>query len=89
MLMKPDNKKMATLIMAKMGKQPQEAPQSEDGAEMDDSAALKAAGEELMQALESKSPLAVMEALKAAIELCESPEEEAAEHEMPSEEEQE
>jgi len=86
--MRDDKKKMATIIMAKMGKKPeeQEVPQSEDGAEQDDSTALKTAGEEFLQAIESKSPLAVAEALKALIELCESPEQEAAEHEQEPEE---
>jgi hypothetical protein len=87
MLMKDDKKKMATIIMGKMGK-PQASPESEDGAEQDDSVALKTAGEELISALESKNPLAVASAIKALIELCESPEQESAEHEMEEEPQQ-
>jgi hypothetical protein len=86
MLMK-DNKKMATIIMAKMGKKPEDQePKMEDGAEQDDSMALKTAGEEFLQAVESKNPMALVEALKSLMELCESPEQEEAEHE-PQEEE--
>lgn len=84
MLMKDDKKKMATIIMAKMGAKPEQAPQSEDGTEQDDSTALKTAGEELISAIESKSPMAVVEAIKSLMELCESSEPESEEASEPS-----
>ena len=77
--MRDDKKKMSSLIIAKMSGKPEVAPQSEDGAEVDDSVALKTAGEEFIAAIESKSPMAVVEALKSLMELCEMPEEDKAE----------
>jgi hypothetical protein len=85
MLMKDDRKKMATIIMGKMG-QSQEAPKSEDGAEQDDSTALKTAGEEFAAAIESKDGMRIAESLKALMELCES--EEPTESEEPAEPQQ-
>lgn len=82
--MKDDKKKMATIIMGKMG-QSQEAPQSEDNAEQDDSTALKTAGEEFAAAVESKNGQRIAEAFKALSELCES---EAPEAEEPAEPQQ-
>jgi hypothetical protein len=83
MLMKNDKKSLATIIMGKMGPKPVE--QSEDGAELDDSIGLKTAGEELLKAIESKSAMGVVDALKSLLELIESPEQEASEHESSEE----
>jgi hypothetical protein len=85
MLMKNDKKGMAALIISKMGKKDEstEAPKmSEDGAPEDDSIALKTAGEELISAIESKSPMAVIEAVKSIMQLCD-----VAEDAMESEQE--
>ena len=84
MLMKSDKKGMAAVILGKLGKKDEspEAPKmSEDGAPEDDSIALKTAGEELLSAIEGKSPMAVIEAIKSILELCEQEPEEATEEE--------
>jgi hypothetical protein len=76
MLLKDDKKKSVGLIMTKlMGDKPemQEAPMK-DGAEQDDSMAVDTAAEELIQAIESKSPKAVVQAIKSLMELCQSEE---------------
>lgn len=75
MLMHDDKKKkIASLIVAGI-KGPQQAPQSEDGAEQDNSIAEDTAAEELLAAIEQKSPKAIVEAFKNLTECC-SPSEE-------------
>ncbi len=86
MLMKSDKKKQVSVIMARLGKGPEQLEQKpmEDGAEQDDSIALHTAAEELMRAIESKSPAGIAEAFKSMLELCdedESPEVEQSEQE--------
>lgn len=79
--MKPEKKDAATLIVGKlMGKKDGEsdgemsespAPMSEDeSAYSDDSVATDTAAEELLAAIESKSPKGIVEAIKSLIELC-------------------
>lgn len=69
-----DKKKPAALIIAKMqaGKadKESEAPQNEMGDEIDDSMAKESAAEELLKAIESKSPKAISEAFSSMMELC-------------------
>lgn len=79
MLMKDNKKSIATLI-AKRAKGPshidnmqpefKESPEKE-GALQDNSVGLESAAEELLSAIESKSPKAVVEAFKALAEMCE------------------
>ena len=69
--MKDDKKKSVSLIMDKMMGPAKEAP-TEDGVEQDDSVAVDTAAEELISAIESKSPKAVVAAIKSLIELCQS-----------------
>lgn len=71
MLMKPSKDKSVSLIMAKLGGKPAEAPQK-DGAEQDDSVASETAAQELLQAIKADSPKAVVQALKSLMEICES-----------------
>lgn len=79
MLMKPDSKKSVSLIMDRMMGKPEEVPMV-DGAEQDDSIALDTAAEELMAAIESKSPKSIVQAFKTMMELCQSePEQSEAE----------
>ena len=69
-----DKKKPAALIIAKMRGEKEEmseAPKSEIGDESDDSMAKESAAEELLKAIESKSPKAIAEAFSAMMELCE------------------
>jgi len=68
MLMKDDKKKMASIIVGKMDK-PDEEMEPKEGAIPDDSVALESAAEELLQAVESKSPKAVVEAMKSLMDL--------------------
>lgn len=69
-----DKKKPAALIVARMqeGKadKESEAPKNEMGDEVDDSVAKESAAEELLAAIESKSPKAVAEAFSSLMELC-------------------
>lgn len=73
-MMMSDKKKPATLIIAKMraGRPDMEekAPMSEMGGQDDDSMAKEAAAEELLKAIESKSPKAIAEAFSSMMELC-------------------
>lgn len=90
-----DKKKPSTLIIARMraGKpdEEQKAPTGEYGGEHDDSMAKESAAEELLKAIESKSPKAIAEAFSSMMELCHSSEEESveesADEEQPSEQE--
>lgn len=91
MLMKSDKKKQVSVIMARLGKAPEQSEQSssENGAEQDDSIAVHTAAEELIRALDSKNAAHVAEAFKSLCELCESeesPEEEKSEQESPEQE---
>jgi hypothetical protein len=83
MLMQPDKKKMASLIIASAGPKKdeiQEAP-TKDGAEQDNSIAEQSAAEDVMAAIESKDPKALVSAFKALMEICDS-QEDSAEQEM-------
>lgn len=78
MLMQPDKKKMAALIIAKAGpkgEEMKEAPQV-DGAEQDNSIAEESAAEDVIAALESKDPKALVSAFKALMEICDNGESE-------------
>lgn len=88
MLMKDNKKKLVSLIVNK-AKGPShldnlkyseggevERPEMKDGVQQDKSIPQEAAAEELLSAIESKSPAAVVEAIKALMELCESEESE-------------
>lgn len=83
--MMSDKKKPSTLIIARMrtGKPEEQemAPKSELGGEDDDSMAKESAAEELLKAIESKSPKAVAEAFSSLMELCSYGEEEGEESE--------
>ena len=81
--MQPDKKKMASLIIASSGPKKdemQESPQK-DGAEQDNSIAEESAAEDVMAALESKDPKALVSAFKALMEICDM-QEDSAEQEM-------
>lgn len=73
MMMSDDKKKKATLIISRLKERemPSEAPVNELGDEMDDSIALDTAAEELLAAIDSKSPKALVEAMKSLLELME------------------
>lgn len=93
-MMLSDKKRPSTLIIAKMKagqpEQQSEAPKGELGGEDDSSMAKESAAEELLKAIESKSPKAVVEAMSSLMELCSYGEEEGEEHEpVPAEEPQE
>lgn len=72
-MMSDDKKKKATLIISRLKERemPSEAPVNELGDEMDDSIALDTAAEELLAAIDSKSPKALVEAMKSLLELME------------------
>lgn len=73
MLLTDKKKSPATMILdsiepdAEIKKKPME-----DNAVIEPDMGMQSAGEELMAAIESKSPMAIMDALKAAIEMCEA-----------------
>lgn len=78
MLMKPDKKNPASLIVGKLMGKPddsesmdsEQSPMSEDGsAESDDSVAVNTAAEELMSAIEMKSAKGIVEAMRSLMEL--------------------
>ena len=83
MLMK-DNKKSAITLIVNKAKGPnhldnmkpefEKAPMK-DGAEQDSSIPEDSAAEELLQAIEQKSPKAIVEAFKALMGICDMPEE--------------
>lgn len=68
--MKDNKKNIALIIAKKMNGDMEPAPESENGNEQDHSIAYKSASEEIMKAVESKSPEALTEALKSFIEMC-------------------
>lgn len=79
MLMQPDKKKMAALIIAKAGpkgEEMKEAPQV-DGAEQDNSIAEESAAEDLMAAIEQKDVKQIVSAFKALMEICDNGESES------------
>lgn len=81
MLMKDPKKNLATLIVGKM--RPDETKPTTDGAEYDPSVGYKSAAEEILKAIEDKSPEALVEALKSFHEMCmNEPEEESQEPEQ-------
>lgn len=67
MLMK-DNKRSITTIISGLGAPEQEA--KPDNVEQDASIGLDTAAEEILKAVESKSPKALVEALKSFMEMC-------------------
>jgi hypothetical protein len=73
-MMLPDKKKVSAIIIAKMRKdkpdEMSEAPRGEYGGVEDDSVAKETAAEELLKAIESKSPAAIAEAFSSMMELC-------------------
>lgn len=73
--MMDDKKKRITTIIAKIGKPSEAAPTNEMGDEIDDSMPKEAAAEELLAAIESKSPKGIIEAFESLMELCERKEE--------------
>lgn len=68
MLLKDDKKKMVTIIAGKLGEKPVE---TENDVEQDKSIGLESAAEEIISAVHSKSPKAVVEAMKSFMEMCE------------------
>lgn len=69
----PDKKKMATVILSKMKSGKEEMgpiPTNEVGDEMDSSAGLDAAAEEVLQAIQAQDPKSLKSALKSMIEMC-------------------
>ncbi len=94
MMMNGDKKGIAALIIKKIGSGPEkmeEKPESEYGAEMDNSAGIEAAVSEMFEAIKSENKKEFAEALKSFIELCDEEEdeeeEEGEEPSMESEEE--
>ena len=80
MLMKDNKKKMLSMIVQR-AKGPTDIDnlkpvESENGVEQDYSVPAEAAAEDLLSALSSKNPKAIVEAFKALSELCESESEE-------------
>lgn len=72
MIMMGDKKKMVAGIMSKLN-DPQPSEQSvptQDGVEQDDSIGLESAAEELVSAIDSKSPKAIAAAFKSMLEMC-------------------
>ena len=82
-----DKKKVATIVVSKLkpskAEMLEDAPSNEMGDQKDDSMAKETAAEELLKAIESKSPAAIAEAFSSMMELCES--EEPAEEEASEE----
>jgi hypothetical protein len=74
MLMKDDKKHSVSVIMGKlMGDKKEgemEKAPTKEGVEQDDSVATDVAAEELLQAIEQKSPKGIVAAIKSLIELC-------------------
>lgn len=84
MLMKDPKKSIALLIAGP--KKMEDSPKSEEGGEYDPSIAYKSAAEEILAAVESKDPGALVEALKSFHEMCmNEPEPEEETPEMPLE----
>jgi len=78
MLMKPNNKNAATIIVSKLREQGPEVEKSmeSEGAEQEVDQ-FEMAAEELLGAIERKDSRALKEALKSFIQMCEYEEEEA------------
>lgn len=65
-----DKKKIASVIVKKIGEREQMGERhQEDGAVQDNSIALQSAAEEMMSAMESKDAKALMSALKSFIDM--------------------
>lgn len=79
MFMSDDRKKRATLIVDGMRNSLKEMPKDVNGDEIDAKDALEAAAQDIMSALESKNPAALVEALKSFMEVCEVAEGESEE----------
>ena len=73
-----DNKKKATSIIAKMNGM-MDPKKEENGAEQDSSIGQDTAVEEILQAIKSENKVALKEALKSFIEMCDSEEDESEE----------
>ena len=69
MLMKPDKKKMASLIVAANKPAPEVSEISD--VESDNSMAEEAAAEDLLAAIEQKSPKGIVDAIKAIMDIIE------------------
>lgn len=88
MFMSDNKKKTATLVLQKLkggSEQLSEAPVNEDGDELDQSAGYDAAGDELLQAIDSKDPKAIVSAIKSLVEMCMNEQPEADEADEASE----
>jgi hypothetical protein len=89
MLMKDPKKSLAVLISSKMKKPDnmEEASKSENGGEDDKSIGYDSAAEEILKAIETKSPKMLVEALRSFNDMCESEEDESEsdQQEEPSE----
>lgn len=81
MLMKDDRKKMAALVLDRIGKAPTQAEPTESP--VDDSIPLESAAEDLIAAIENKDAKALVQAFKDFMELCETEEPAAPEAEQP------
>jgi hypothetical protein len=71
MLLKDDKKKMASLIIGKLGKpeEKMEETPTKDGVETDSSLGLQTCAEEIISAVEQKDPAMLIDALKSALEM--------------------
>lgn len=65
-----DKKKVASVIVERNGKKPLEVSPEVQAPDNDIDPSLKEAGMDMLRAIESKSPVALAKALKAAIDLC-------------------
>jgi hypothetical protein len=72
-IMQGDKKKSVALIMSRLGSPDEKVEQAPtvDDVEQDHSIPLESAAEEILMALENKSPKALVEALKYFLEMCE------------------
>lgn len=81
--MMQDKKKAVSVLIARMKKPSEEVSKApeKDGVEQDSSMGLESAADEIMSAVESKNPKALVSALKSFMEMCdnESPEHEQSE----------
>lgn len=75
MLLKDDKKKMVSSLVGKFSKSQLEQAPQKDGAEQDDSIGLDSCAEEIIQAVEEKSPKKLVEALKSMLEMLEDADE--------------
>ena len=69
MLLKDDKKKMVTTIIGKLGRPEMEKAPEKDGVEQDDSIGLESCADEIIQAVEEKSPKKLVEAMRSMMEM--------------------